>query len=242
MLLAALVARSPLRRFTSGMALLRAVGVAASIALLSGCSSWPGVSGKNDGPNQTSSNPGGEVGMCSGTPIPCNQLDGTACSTTSGCMDLGSCSGTPSVAGEACGSQLSNQRCLNVPGCFWSPNCMGTPLGTCSGVTKAQCLLAKGCVFTPANSDASSGSGGAGNGTTCTSYASRCGSNSSCDCGYSCITQCSSCASVCGVPCQSDLDCLSAQGPMGPTPYCTNAMGKPSTLYPGLCSDSLAGH
>lgn len=226
--------------------LFRALGVVTSIAFVPGCSSWPGVSGKNDGPNQTSTAPSSEVGMCSGTPIPCAQLDGNGCAASSGCEDLGSCSGTPSVAGEACGAQLSNQRCNNVPGCFWSPNCMGTPLGTCSGVTKTQCLQAQGCVFTPAStsngSGGSSGSGGASNATTCTSYASACGSNSSCDCGYSCVTQCQTCRSVCGVPCQSDLDCLSAQGPMGPTPYCTNAMGTPSTLYPGVCSDSLAGH
>ena len=224
------------RRFICRMRWSTSVAcVAALFGVAGACSSWPGVSkdGGNQGGNSTGPDP--VIGTCSGTPLPCASLAGGDCTNTSGCMDLGSCSGTPTAPGEACGAEITYQGCAAIAGCVWSPDCTGTPLGTCTGITQTSCLLAKGCAFTPSSSTGSGGAGGAG--TTCTSYAATCTSNSSCDCGYTCIQQCATCLSVCAHACQSDLDCTVSQGPSGEaTPFCTGVTNPPTTLYPGVCA------
>ncbi|HVW30830.1 MAG TPA: hypothetical protein VHC69_35980 [Polyangiaceae bacterium] len=211
---------------------------AAMFAAIPGCSSWPGVS-KNPG-GSVNSTPNSPTGTCSGTPLPCNGLNGADCFSSSGCMDLGNCQGTATDVGGLCGVETSYQGCVAVAGCFWAPNCMGTPLGTCSGTTEAQCLLAKGCSFTPEQSDTGTG-GTTGSSTTCKSYAAVCSGNSSCDCGYGCVTQCATCKAVCGIACLSDLDCIAAEGPNGATPYCTGVTNPPTVQFPGLCADARNG-
>ncbi|HEX4338461.1 MAG TPA: hypothetical protein VH062_21295 [Polyangiaceae bacterium] len=226
------------QRFISRMRFaVRALAAGVVYIAFAACSDWPGVSKNgNQGNNSTTTT---VIGTCSGTPLPCGALAGGDCTNNSGCMDLGSCSGTPVAAGFACGAEITFQGCNEISGCVWSPNCIGTPLGTCAGVTQTSCLLAKGCSFTPASTAAGAGGSTSSNGTSCTSYAARCTGNSSCDCGYSCITQCATCASVCGHGCQSDLDCVTATGPVGEaTPYCTGVTNPPTTLYPGVCADA----
>ena len=206
------------------------------VTAVAACSGWPGLA--KDGNTTPGGSDSAVVGTCTGTPLPCSALSGGDCTSTSGCMDLGSCSGTPSVAGAACGAEISYQACVAIPGCFWSASCTGTPLGTCSGVTEATCLLAKGCAFIPSGAGGAGGAGGSTSSSTCNTYAARCSSGSSCDCGYSCVQQCPTCAAVCGHPCQGNLDCVGAASPNGATPYCTGLTNPPTLQYPGLCADA----
>jgi hypothetical protein len=196
------------------------------------CDHWPGVSEGGDGGGPNPAPTGSQPGTCSGTPLPCSALTGADCINNAGCMDHGTCSGTPSISGEACGGELSYQSCIGIPGCFWAPNCIGTPYGNCSAITEMACLVAKGCVFTPA------GAGGTSNGpATCNSFQSTCTKNIDCDCGFACIAKNGSSKSSCGIPCLSDLDCATASDGAGNvTPYCKDASTTGSTPMVGMCS------
>jgi hypothetical protein len=226
------------RRFIPWMRLaVKVLGVGALFGAFAACSDWPGLA-KNGNQDGNGTGPTAVVGTCSGTPLPCGSLTGGDCTNNSGCMDLGSCSGSPEAAGTACGAEITYQGCSAITGCFWSPNCTGTPVGSCSGVTQTSCLLAKGCAFTPASSLVGTG-GSTSTSTTCNTYAARCSGDSSCDCGFTCIQQCQTCASVCGHACQTAADCVTALGPGGEaTPYCTGVTNPPTTLYPGVCAVS----
>ena len=194
------------------------------------CDHWPGVS--KDGDPESPGDP--VFGTCSGTPLPCGSLSGADCNKNAGCKDFGSCTGTPSESGPACGAELSYEGCagiLGIPGCFWAPNCKGTPYGQCSGVTESSCLVAKGCVFTAA------GDGGPGGAPTCDSFQARCTSNAECGCGFSCVAQCATCRAACGIPCLSDFDCAGTSDGAGTfTPFCVGASAASMVPYTGSCA------
>jgi hypothetical protein len=207
------------------------------ISAVVACDHWPGVS-KGDGPE----NPGNPVfGTCSGTPLPCAALSGADCTANSGCQDFGSCMGTNSESGPACGAELSYQGCVSLRGCFWASKCNGTPFGTCSAATESACLVAKGCVFTPAGAGGSSGDGGgSGSGgsenVACDTFGATCKSDKACGC-FLCVSTCATCRSVCGVPCLSDFDCAGASDNAGTlTLFCVGAPATAGTAYTGICA------
>ena len=209
---------------------LRALVLVGLVSITVACDHWPGVS--KDSPSNPDPTPSASpIGTCSGTPLPCAALSGTDCYMNAGCMDHGTCSGTASISGEACGGELSVQSCTGIPGCFWAPNCIGTPFGKCTGVTESSCLVAKGCVFTPA------GDGGAAGTGTCDSYGATCKSNAGCDCGFTCVSKCPTCGSTCGIPCLNEFDCAGTSDGAGTfTPFCSGATLTGATPSPGTCA------
>src|SRR5689334_7642076 len=87
-------------------------------------------------------------GTCSGTPVQCTGLTGATCSLVAGCQDRGACTGVASTTGEACGTRTTFDACNRTTGCFWQANCTGEPFFDCSAITEEQCINVPGCVWT----------------------------------------------------------------------------------------------
>ncbi|HEX7668454.1 MAG TPA: hypothetical protein VF395_02670 [Polyangiaceae bacterium] len=211
------------------------LGVAIAFALQFGCDDWPPGDRNDAGGGNSPGVPQDTNGVCSGTPLPCAALVGAECTANAGCHDNGSCVGTATNIGQSC-STSSPTDCAGIPGCVWSGSCTGTPYGTCSAFTQASCVIAKGCVWTP-NSTQVTGSGGSSG--TCLTYLASCTSNLDCDCSLSCVKQCPSCASVCGIACLADSQCTGTSTSGISTPYCKMVLGSAAAApYSGLCSQT----